>query len=113
MRTAKSRMKAFLRQKTTSLLFTSSSNNSSNNTSNTSSPSSSCPPSNAFAFATAKTTTALFPSVDPSVDGDDCDHDCASCTISYPRKFNIDEDDRLFGHVKSWSTHLIVATGKS
>ena len=25
----------------------------------------------------------------------------------------IDEEEELYGHVKGWSTHLIVATGKS
>ena len=55
----------------------------------------------------------LFPKVDPEVDGQDCDHDCASCTIKYPAKFSIDEDDKLYGHVKGWATHLLVATGKT
>ena len=64
-------------------------------------------------FTKAPVPTTLFPSVDPSIDGDDCDHDCASCTVHYPAKFSIDEDDKLYGHVKGWSTHLVVATGKS
>lgn len=55
----------------------------------------------------------LFTKVDPAVDGDDCDHDCSSCTISYPKGFKIDEDDELYGHVKGWSTHVLVATGKT
>lgn len=55
----------------------------------------------------------LFTKVDPAVDGEDCDHDCASCTIKYPAKFSIDESDKLYGHVKGWETHLLVATGKS
>ncbi|KAI9761504.1 MAG: hypothetical protein M4579_001014 [Chaenotheca gracillima] len=55
----------------------------------------------------------IFPKVDPAVDGDDCDHDCASCTIHYPSKFKIDEDDQLYGHVKGWATQILVATGKS
>ena len=65
------------------------------------------------AFTTAPTTTALFPAVDPAVDGDDCDHDCASCTVAYPKKFSIDEEDKLYGHVKGWQTHMLVATGKT
>lgn len=56
---------------------------------------------------------ALFPKVNPAVDGEDCDHDCASCTIHYPSKFKIDEDDKLYGHVNEWATHLLVATGKT
>ncbi|KAL8689160.1 MAG: hypothetical protein Q9218_005110, partial [Villophora microphyllina] len=55
----------------------------------------------------------LFPKVDPAVDGEDCDHDCSSCTIKYPSKFNIDEDEKLYGHVNGWSTHMLVATGKT
>lgn len=57
--------------------------------------------------------TEIFPKVDPAVDGDDCDHDCDSCHVSLPRNFKIDEDDQLYGHVKGWSTHILVATGKT
>lgn len=56
---------------------------------------------------------ALFPTVDPAVDGEDCDYDCASCTVKYPAKFSIEEDDKLYGHVNGWATHLLVATGKT
>ncbi|KZL64353.1 sucrase ferredoxin-like family [Colletotrichum incanum] len=55
----------------------------------------------------------LFPKTDPAVDGDDCDHDCESCHVKYPKGFKIDESDELYGHVKGWSTHALVATGKS
>lgn len=55
----------------------------------------------------------IFPKVDPAVDGDDCDHDCESCHVKYPKGFKVDEDDKLYGHVKAWSTHILVATGKS
>jgi hypothetical protein len=68
---------------------------------------------NGDAFTTAPTTTTLFPTVDPAIDGEDCDHDCATCTIEYPKKFSIDEDDKLYGHVKGWQTHMLVATGKT
>lgn len=64
-------------------------------------------------FAKAQKTEQLFPTTDPTVDGDDCLHDCASCSINYPRKFDIDETEELFGHVQGWNTHLIVATGKT
>ena len=64
-------------------------------------------------FTKAPTTTSLFPKVDPSIDGDDCDHDCESCHIKYPKGWKIDEDDKLYGHVNSWATHMLVATGKT
>ena len=55
----------------------------------------------------------LFPKVDPKVDGEDCDHDCESCHVKYPSGFKIEEDDALYGHVPGWSTHILVATGKT
>lgn len=64
-------------------------------------------------FATAPSQTALFTKVDPAVDGEDCDHDCASCTIHYPARFDVEMNDKLYGQVKGWSTHVLVATGKS
>ena len=56
---------------------------------------------------------ALFPKVDPRVDGEDCDRDCGSCTIQYPAKWKIDENQHLYGHVHAWATHILVATGKT
>ena len=56
---------------------------------------------------------SLFPKVDPQIDGEDCDHDCSSCDIRYPRSFKIEEDDHLYGKVNGWATHVLVATGKS
>lgn len=64
-------------------------------------------------FLTAKGTDALFDRTKPEIDGDDCLHDCESCTVSLPRKWAIDEDDKLYGHIQGWSRHLLVATGKS
>ena len=64
-------------------------------------------------FSKAPTAETLFPPTNPEEDGEECLHDCASCTVQYPRKFVIDEEERLFGHVKGWSTHLVVATGRS
>ena len=55
----------------------------------------------------------LFPQVDPSIDGQDCDHDCATCEIHLPKSFKIDETEKLYGHVKEWATHMLVATGKT
>ncbi|KAF9876179.1 sucrase ferredoxin domain containing protein [Colletotrichum karsti] len=57
--------------------------------------------------------TDLFPKTDPEVDGDACEHDCESCHVKYPKGFKIDEADDLYGHIKGWSTHALVATGKS
>ncbi|KAK5052761.1 hypothetical protein LTR84_002627 [Exophiala bonariae] len=65
------------------------------------------------AFTKAKTETDLFPATDPAVDGEECLRDCDGCTVHYPAKFKIDEDDTLYGHVKGWETHLIVGTGKT
>ena len=64
-------------------------------------------------FAKARTENALFPKPDPATDGEDCLQDCASCSVHYPAKFSIDEDDKLYGHVNGWDTHLIVGTGKT
>lgn len=61
----------------------------------------------------AATATTLFPKTTAAVDGDECDHDCDSCTVKYPRNFKVEEDDLLYGHVKGWSTHVLVATSKS
>ena len=57
--------------------------------------------------------TELFPKTDPAVDGDDCLHDCEGCSVKYPRGFKIETEDYLYGQVKEWATHAIVATGKS
>lgn len=57
--------------------------------------------------------TTLFPKTDPAVDGDECNHDCESCTVRYPSKFEINTEDELYGFVKKWETHLLVATGKT
>lgn len=64
-------------------------------------------------FTKVKEHDALFPKTDPAVDGEDCLHDCSSCSIKYPRSFSIDEEEALYGHVKGWSTHMLVATGKT
>ena len=64
-------------------------------------------------FTTAKTEADLFPPTNPTTDGEECLHDCATCTVQYPKKFSIDETDKLYGHVKGFNVHLIVGTGKS
>ncbi|KAK8237739.1 Sucrase/ferredoxin-like-domain-containing protein [Phyllosticta capitalensis] len=55
----------------------------------------------------------LFPVTDPAVDGEDCLRDCENCTIKYPRKWSVDENDNMYGNIGGWETHLIVATGKT
>jgi hypothetical protein len=64
-------------------------------------------------FVTAKGLNALFTPTTVEVDGEDCLHDCQTCTIQYPRKFDVEEHDALYGEIKGWSRHLIVATGKT
>lgn len=61
----------------------------------------------------APTSTTLFPPTNPTTDGEDCLHDCADCTVSLPSKWDIDEDDKLYGQINAWHTHLVVATGKT
>ncbi|CAG7938378.1 unnamed protein product [Penicillium nalgiovense] len=64
-------------------------------------------------FQTISSSDKLFKNVDPTVDGEDCLHDCATCTIKYPAKFDVDHQDELYGQVNGWATHMLVATGKS
>lgn len=55
----------------------------------------------------------IFPTVKPEEDGPDCQRDCADCAVKYPAKFKIDEVKPLYGHIKEFSTHVLVATGKT
>lgn len=64
-------------------------------------------------FQSVLTSEKLFTKVDPAVDGEECLHDCATCTVKYPAKFDIDFKDELYGQVKGWATHVLVATDKS
>lgn len=64
-------------------------------------------------FTTAKASDALFPTTNAEVDGEECLHDCQSCSVKYPKKFSIDEDDKLYGEINAWQRHVIVATGKT
>ncbi|KAJ6160995.1 hypothetical protein N7470_004391 [Penicillium chermesinum] len=64
-------------------------------------------------FKSVPESDRLFAKPDPAVDGEDCLHDCATCTVKYPAKFDIDMEDKLYGEVKGWATHILVATGKS
>ncbi|PWY87590.1 hypothetical protein BO70DRAFT_369579 [Aspergillus heteromorphus CBS 117.55] len=64
-------------------------------------------------FKQAPSAEALFTKVDPAIDGEECLHDCASCTVKYPAKFDVDQEDNMYGNVNGWATHVLVATGKS
>jgi hypothetical protein len=64
-------------------------------------------------FTKAKTEDSLFTKTDPAIDGEECLEDCSSCSIRYPRKFEIDEEDKLYGNIGGWNTHIIIATGKT
>ncbi|KAK2775002.1 hypothetical protein FQN53_003351 [Emmonsiellopsis sp. PD_33] len=55
----------------------------------------------------------IFPKVDPAVDGPDCDKDCADCTIKYPSRFKVNTIKEMYGGVKPFAKHVLVATGKS
>lgn len=56
----------------------------------------------------------IFPTVDPSVDGPDCSHDCADCTVKWPSsRMKIDTDKQIYGGLKPFATHVLVATGKT
>lgn len=63
----------------------------------------------------AVTEQTLFPVVTKEEDGEDCDHDCDACP-GYGRAFEkigVDTDDKMFGNVKGYATHVIVATGET
>jgi hypothetical protein len=57
--------------------------------------------------------TELFTKTDPAVDGEECTHDCSSCSVEYPAKFKVEQDAQLYGHIKAFDRHLLIATGKS
>jgi hypothetical protein len=64
-------------------------------------------------FGRAASELELFAKTDPDVDGEDCLKDCEGCTVKLPSKWKIDDDLELYGHIKGWERHLIVATGKA
>ncbi|KAE8153975.1 Sucrase/ferredoxin-like-domain-containing protein [Aspergillus avenaceus] len=55
----------------------------------------------------------IFPTVDPKQDGPDCKMDCSDCTVQFPSKVKIETSRPLYGQVKKFHTHVLVATGKS
>lgn len=55
----------------------------------------------------------IFPTVDPQEDGPDCQSDCANCTVRFPSKIKIDTTTPLYGHLKPFDAHIVIATGKT
>ncbi|GKZ30406.1 hypothetical protein AbraIFM66950_009050 [Aspergillus brasiliensis] len=55
----------------------------------------------------------IFPTVDPTEDGPDCKRDCADCTVQFPSKVKVETSRPLYGHIKEFHTHVLVATGKT
>ncbi|KAA8910999.1 Sucrase/ferredoxin-like-domain-containing protein [Sphaerosporella brunnea] len=58
---------------------------------------------------------SLFPVVTVEEDGEDCNHDCDACP-GYGRAFDkigVETSDKLWGQVKKYSTHVVVATGEN
>ncbi|KAJ5119813.1 hypothetical protein N7448_010482 [Penicillium atrosanguineum] len=60
-----------------------------------------------------RTPDYLFPKVDPTQDGPDCLKDCADCTTQFPDKVKIETSRPLYGHIKEFHSHVLVATGRS
>ena len=55
----------------------------------------------------------LFPKVDPKTDGPECLNDCADCTVKFPSKVKVETSRPLYGDIKEFQTHVLVATGQS
>ena len=55
----------------------------------------------------------IFPTVNPNRDGVDCTKDCANCTVNYPSRLKIDMVKPMYGRLKPFGAHVLVATGKS
>lgn len=55
----------------------------------------------------------FVPRVDPAQDGADCLQDCADCTTQFPSKVKVENSRPLYGHIKAFNAHVLVATGQS
>lgn len=55
----------------------------------------------------------IFPEVDPKVDGDDCRTDCNDCTVKCPQNVKIDTTLPMYGFIKEFHAHILVATGQT
>ncbi|KAJ5220363.1 hypothetical protein N7468_009567 [Penicillium chermesinum] len=60
-----------------------------------------------------RSTNYFVPKVDPKVDGPDCLHDCASCTTHFPDKVKVETSLPLYGQIKEFHSHILVATGRT
>lgn len=55
----------------------------------------------------------VFPKVNPEQDGPDCLKDCADCTVQFPAKVKVENSMPIYGHIKEFHSHVVVATGRS
>ncbi|OGM39924.1 sucrase/ferredoxin domain protein [Aspergillus bombycis] len=55
----------------------------------------------------------IFPTVDPKIDGEECRQDCADCTVKWPSKVKVDNTLPMYGYIKQFHAHVLVATGKT
>ncbi|KAJ5788396.1 hypothetical protein N7457_003386 [Penicillium paradoxum] len=55
----------------------------------------------------------IFPEVDPKVDGANCRDDCNDCTVKCPNNVKIDTTLPMYGFIKEFHAHVLVATGKT
>ncbi|CAI7628656.1 unnamed protein product [Penicillium viridicatum] len=61
----------------------------------------------------AGTNDYVFPKVHPKEDGPECLNDCTDCTIQFPSKVKIETSRPLYGEIKEFHAHVLVATGQS
>ncbi|KAI2786508.1 hypothetical protein POX_g08894 [Penicillium oxalicum] len=55
----------------------------------------------------------IFPKVSTETDGPECLMDCADCTTHFPEKLKIEEYLPLYGFIKEFHSHVLIATGRS
>ena len=60
-----------------------------------------------------RTPNYLFPKVDPAQDGPECLRDCADCTTQFPGKVKVETSRPLYGQIKEFHSHVLIATGRS
>ncbi|CAI7629900.1 unnamed protein product [Penicillium crustosum] len=66
-----------------------------------------------LSFGRTGTNDFVFPKVDPKEDGPECLKDCADCTIQFPSKVKVETSGPLYGQIKEFHAHVLVATGQS
>ncbi|KAJ5248166.1 hypothetical protein N7489_002507 [Penicillium chrysogenum] len=66
-----------------------------------------------LSFGRTGTNDYLFPKVDPKEDGPECLKDCADCTVKFPSKVKVETSRPLYGQIKAFHSHVLVATGQS